>query len=416
MLAHTTYEMVHRDGDDEDATPLLFTTGTPPATLSIPAFTVRQAPAPGADLRRDVLYHNLAARPAPNQVNLLATDLSGSLEWYYDPLASGLVGIGLPGGVPLPGGTVMLGGRDSHRTAGLDVLREIDLAGNPLRETNIDAVNAQLKARGQEIIYGFHHEFVRLPGGNIATLGWTQRTIDVAGTPTRYAGDMLLVLDDDLQVVWTWDAFDHLDQNRAPILGELCGPGPCPLIGAVDWLHENAVSWSPSDGNLIVSVRHQDWVIKIDYRHGRGDGHVIWRLGQGGDFAAISPDLSPWFSHQHYPHYLDKSTLLLFDNGNTRQASDPAAHSRGQVWKLDEDAMTATLVVNVDLGNFSPELGTAERMPNGNYVFNSGSQGGGVFGQSIEVLPDGTKVYVQEVAARDYRSFRMSSLYRGVRH
>ena len=101
-------------------------------------------------------------------------------------------------------------------------MREIDLAGNPLRETNIDAVNAQLTARGQETIYGFHHEFLRLPNGDIATLGWTQRTVDVGGTPTRYAGDMLMVLDEDLQVVWTWDAFDHLDVNRAPVLGEIC--------------------------------------------------------------------------------------------------------------------------------------------------------------------------------------------------
>jgi hypothetical protein len=416
MLANTTYEMVHRGGDDEDAPPLLFTTGTPPATLSIPAFTVRQGPDPGADLRRDLIYHNLAARPAANHVNLLATDLSGRLEWYYDPLASGLIGIGLPGSAPLPRGTVLLGGRDSHRTLGLNVLREIDLAGNPLRETNIDAVNAQLTARGQEIIYGFHHEFSRLPSGDIVTLGWTQRTIDVGGTPTRYAGDMLLVLDQDLQVVWTWDAFDHLDVTRGPIGIVICTGAPCPLPGAVDWVHENAVSWSPADGNLVISVRLQDWVIKIDYRNGHGDGHVIWRLGQDGDFGVISSDPSPWFSHQHYAHYLGKSMLMLFDNGNTRQATDPTAHSRGQLWKLDEDAMTATLVVNVDLGNYSPELGTAERMPNGNYVFNSGSQGGGVFGQSIEVLPDGTKVYVQEVASRDYRSFRMSSLYRGIRH
>ena len=416
MLANTTYKMVHRGVGDGNGRmpPLLFTTGAPPATLSIPAFTVRQALSPDAEPDRPLLYHNLAARPAANAVNLLASDLSGRLVWYYDPLASGLVGIG--GSAPLPKGTVMLGGRDSHRTLGGNVMREIDLAGNPLRETNIDAVNAQLKTRGQEIIYGFHHEFLLLPNGDIATLGWTQRTISVGGTPTRYAGDMLLVLDEDLQVVWTWDAFDHLDVHRAPILGELCGPGPCPLIGAVDWLHENAVSWSPADGNLLVSVRHQDWVIKIDYANGTGDGHVIWRLGQDGDFAVSSSDPSPWFSHQHYSHYLDDSTLILFDNGNTRQAVNPNAHSRGQVWRLDEDARTATLVVNLDVGNYSPELGTAERMPNGNYVFDSGSQGGGLFGQSIEMLPDGTKVYVQEVAARDYRSFRMSSLYRGIRH
>src|SRR4029077_13264892 len=178
----------------------LFTTGMPPATLSIPAFTVRQAPGPGADLSRSLIYHNLAARPgaalsrsliypnraarpAANAVNLLATDLSARLVWYYDPLASGLIGIGLPGSAPLPNGTVLLGGRDSHRMLGLNVLREIDLAGNPLRETNIDAANAQLRARGQETIYGFHHEFRRLPNGDIATLGWTQKTIFFGATP-----------------------------------------------------------------------------------------------------------------------------------------------------------------------------------------------------------------------------------------
>ena len=60
----------------------------------------------------------------------------------------------------------------------------------------------------------------------------------------------------------------------------------------------------------------------------------------------------------------------------------------------------------------------SQGMPNGNYVFDSGSQGPppNQFGQSIEVLPDGTKTYVQEVAARVYRSFRLSSLYQGIRH
>src|SRR5207247_9269216 len=103
------------------------------------------------------------------------------LGCYDDPLASGLIGIGRPGSAPLPNGTVLLGGRDSHRKLGMNVLREIDLAGNPLRETNIDAVNAQLLAAGQEIIYGFHHEFLRLPNGSIATLGWTLKTVDLKG-------------------------------------------------------------------------------------------------------------------------------------------------------------------------------------------------------------------------------------------
>ena len=84
MLANTTYEMFHRVHNARHASmaPLLFTTGAPPASLSIPSFTVRQAPDPDADVRRGLVYHNLAARPAANAVNLLATDLSGRLEWY----------------------------------------------------------------------------------------------------------------------------------------------------------------------------------------------------------------------------------------------------------------------------------------------------------------------------------------------
>src|SRR5262249_2806969 len=102
-------------------------------------------------------------------------------------------------------------------------------------------------------------------------------------------------------------------------------------------------------------------------------------------------------------------------NGNTRQASDPAANSRGQVWTLDETNMTATLVLNADLGNYSFRLGSAQRLSNGNYVFMSGSQGPGPndIAQSIEVRPDGTPVYVLEFAAPEYRVYRMRTLYEG---
>jgi hypothetical protein len=173
---------------------------------------------------------------------------------------------------------------------------------------------------------------------------------------------------------------------------------------------------SPTDGNLILSTRLQDWVIKIDYRDGEGDGHVVWRLGQDGDFTVNSPDPYPWFSHQHAVHYIDDSTLVLFDNGNTRQAGDPNAHSRGQVWTLDEQTMTATLVVNADLGNYSGALGAAQRLSNGNFSFTSGRQGQAPnwFGQSIEVRPDGSKAYVLEVDKREYRSYRIQTLYEGI--
>ena len=414
MLAHAPYEMVQVTNDKSLSPSLIFTTGTPPPSLNFPTLTVRQAPGPGSDLSQGMLYSNFTGRPQPNAVNVFATDLSGRIEWYYDPLKSGLVN-GAPG-VLEPGGTVSFLGRDSNRKLGFNVLRQVDLAGNPIQETNIDAVNAQLKTMGQGIIFGFHHEILRLPDGRTATLGWNLRTVNLNGTPTPYAGILLIVLDKDFQVVWTWDAFDHLDVHRGPILDDVCTGAPCPIPGAVDWLHANSIARSPDDGNLLVSVRHQAWVIKIDYNHGTGNGHIIWRLGKDGDFAIDSTDPSPWFSYQHNVHYLDKKTLLLFDNGNVRCFGDDNCHSRGQTWTIDEETMTATPKLNIDLGNFSDALGSAERLPNGTFVFTSGSQGTDTsFGQSIEVLPDGTKEYVLEGAALLYRSYRMTGLYWGIR-
>jgi hypothetical protein len=231
----------------------------------------------------------------------LATDLNGQVIWYYDARRGGINSVLATSMVP--GGAVLLVGRSlGNSSPNNDLLRKVDLAGDTLRETNVDAVNAQLIARGEQPIYGFHHDAQRLPDGKTAVLANMNRTIDVDGTPTVFVGDMVIVLDEDFQVTWTWNSFDHLDVNRGPTLNDRDGQGN------VDWLHSNAVAWSPVDADLLVSMRSQDWVIKIDYANGTGDGHVVWRLGQDGDFTINSTDPYPWFTHQHNAHYLDPST------------------------------------------------------------------------------------------------------------
>lgn len=427
MLPNTTYEMRDVRSDGTGSAPLLFTTGSIPSTLTFPVLTVAQPPGPGSDLDQDMVFHVLAGPTLQGNLipNPLVTDLSGRVEWYYDTQQSGLGITNLITATPLPGGTVIGMGNDRYSVRrNRDVLREIDLAGDPVRETNLAAINAQLTAMGHEVIYGFHHDIQRLPDGSLVVLGLTERTVNINGTPTDYVGEQTVVLDQDLQVKWAWDAFDHLDVNRGPVLGEILPPGSAqptaavPRLPAVDWLHVNAVAWSPADGNLILSLRHQDWVIKIDYRNGEGDGHVIWRLGQGGDFTVNSTDLKPWFSHQHNAHYIDDHTLILFDNGNTRRESVPNADSRGQVWKLDEQTMTATLVVNADLGSYSGALGAAERLSNGDYSFTLGTNGPEPVrppAHTVEVRPDGTKVYdLVESSGPEYRSYRMRTLYAGI--
>ena len=404
MRPDTTYLMRHVLDDGTTSAPLTFTTGSLPTNLTFPTFKVQQAPGPGTDLTQGMILHFGIGAPV-GTVDTVATDLMGNVVWYYDPVANAF-----PSFAPtlVPGGTVLLLGGHQTPTGGATKLREVDLAGDTLRETNVDAVNAELAALGKPSIDFFSHDAERLPNGDTAVLALTPRTVDIKRRPTKYVGDMVLVLDQNFQVAWVWDSFAWLDTTRLPTLGE--GPG--------DWLHANSIAWSPSDGNLIVSLRAQDWVIKIDYANGAGDGHVVWRLGKGGDFTIDSSDPSPWFSHQHDARYINDSTIVLFDDGNTRHDTTSSKDSRGQEWVLNEQTMTATLVVNADLGNYSSALGSAQMLPNGNLAFTSGLLASAprfqanAFGQSIEVLPDGTKTYVQQMSGLpEYRSYFESSLY-----
>src|SRR5262249_46515850 len=126
-----------------------------------------------------------------------------------------------------------------------------------------------------------------------------------------------------------------------------------------------------------------------------------------------SQDPYPWFSHQHNAHYVNATTLVLFDNGKTRGDATGNYDSRGQVFTLDEQNMTVTPVLSGYLNNYSPVYGSGQELPNGDFVFTSGSQGQPAVSQSIELLPDGTKAYVLQSAVPEYRTFRVSTLYEG---
>ena len=104
---------------------------------------------------------------------------------------------------------------------------------------------------------------------------------------------------------------------------------------------------------------------------------------------------------------------MVYDNGNTRVASTAGVNSRGQVYELDETTMTATLVMNADLGGYSRAVGSAQMLSNGNFHFNSGFQGTlpNLFTTNDEVLPDGTLDYGLRIDRSVYRSFRVPDLY-----
>jgi hypothetical protein len=400
MLPDTTYLMRYVLDDGTVSAPLSFTTGSLPANLKFPTFTVVRPPAPGTDLGQGVLFH-AGTGPFSNTVNTVATDLNGKVIWYYDSVANSFPGYSQN---LEPGGTVMmLGGRAVGVAGGYNTFRQVDLAGDTLRQTDVGAIDAQLAALHRPRIIAIDHEAKLLPNGDTVLLASTPKSVEYKGTPTRFIGNMVIVLNQNLQVRWTWNAFKWLNTNR------LGTDHPIPT----DWLHGNSVSWSPEDGDLVVSLRTQDWAIKIDYADGTGNGHIIWKLGAGGHFKAIANTPSPWFTHQHDVRYINDNTLVVFDDGNTRREFHKNADSRGQEWILNEQNRTATLVVNADMGNYSSFLGSAELLSNGDLAFTSGGIGTGnpPYGQSIEVLPDGTRIFVMQMSEFEYRSYFESTLY-----
>ena len=181
MLPNTTYLMRYVLNDGTTSAPLTFTTGSLPTNVTFPTFTEQQAPAPGTDLTQDMILHAGLGDPA-GTITTVATDLQGNVVWYYDSVANNFPNYATS---LVPGGTVlMLGGDVVSGLGGFDTVREIDLAGDTLRETNIDAVNAELAAMGQHPITDFDHDAQRLPNGDTAVLAMTPRTINVNGIPT----------------------------------------------------------------------------------------------------------------------------------------------------------------------------------------------------------------------------------------
>ncbi len=302
------------------------------------------------------------------------------------------------------------------------ILRKFDLTGMTLLETNAARVNEQLAALGKRQITTFHHDVRTISGGRIAALASVEQILsDVQGPgPVDIIGDMIIVMDDQLNVVWTWDAFENLDVHRAAILGETCSSGPgCPPLrlatNANDWLHGNSIQETP-DGHLLYSTRHQDWVVKISYDSGYGDGHVIWKLGKDGDFSFVSNDSFPWFSHQHDANFgaLDPSLLLVFDDGNTRVAQFGGGNSRGQVFQVDEVNRTVTPVLSADLGVYSLALGSAQALSDGSYHFDAGYVQEGANpadSYSFQMDSNGNLLYKANTAALLYRSFRLADMY-----
>jgi len=164
------------------------------------------------------------------------------------------------------------------------------------------------------------------------------------------------------KTVWEWRTWEHLDPVEDGIT-EIQAPRTL-------WAQGNSVLELP-DGDILTSYRPTSTVLRIS----RKSGKIIWKLS------------APTVAGQHAPTPLGNGNILIFDNG---------AH------RLD-DSMPFSRVIEVDPASnkiawkyqdrpawnfFSPRMGNAQRLPNGNTLVCESS-----FGRFFEVTAEGEIVW-----------------------
>ncbi len=279
-------------------------------------------------------------------------DMTGQPVWYYvDGTAEdtrGDMDVRL-----LDGSHILMGASGAN----IDPVI-VDLAGNVVWQGPEQPGSTQGQA---------HHHYQRLANGNFVTL--------VHETQDDVGGDKILEITPEHAVVWSWNVFDWLDPGDA----------------SSDWTHANSVTVDLDADVVYLSCRNLNTIFKLD----RADGHIIWRLGNGGDFATDPEADVPWFLHQHDPEILPNGNILLYDNGYTRRTV-----SRVVEYALDEEAWTARIVweypgSDVDDVWYTRIWGDADRLSNGNTLVTAGTRDEGSDQRSriFEVTPDRTRVW-----------------------
>lgn len=437
MRAATLYHMRCRISFDDGASYIdsdhTFTTGQAPETAKVQATAgANGTPQPGIEIFDTLRPHQAA--------QAFATDLSGNVIWTYSdngpvsdlvqpikllPNGHFLVQVAYASSIPVtPGATIPQGI--------LDEVREVDLAGNTIRSVTAAQIAMALQQQGYQLQVGsLHHDVLSLPNGHmVLLLSITKSFTGLPGYPgtENVLGDLLVDVDQNFKPDWVWNSFDHLDVNRHPYLFP-------------DWTHSNALLYSADDHNLLLSIRHQNWIVKIAFDDGAGAGNILWRLGQGGDFQLVGgTDPTDWFYAEHGPNYFSANTSGVFglgvmDNGDDRLLPDgqvncptdgPAdCYSTAEVFQVNESSMKATLLDRYEAPadptkgtgtGYSFFGGNVDTLPNGDMEVNFCAAPGGSLVQELAGAYGSQTVVWQAVTpgANQFRAERLGSLYPGV--
>ncbi len=221
----------------------------------------------------------------------------------------------------------------------------------------------------------YHHDHFEMEDGNLLALtqDFSRDTVE----------DMCVLLDRNTgAILKTWDYREVLPMDVG-------GSGS---QDAHDWFHNNAVWYDKKTNSIVLSGRHQDAVISIDYDTGK----LNWILGDPegwpqelvekyffkpvGDLASFD-----WQYEQHACVVCPNGDIMLFDNGQYRAKikdkyiKNRDNFSRGVRYRIDTEKMEIEQVwqYGKERGQefFSPYICNVEYYAEGHYMIHSGGIG-----------------------------------------
>lgn len=273
-----------------------------------------------------------------------------------------------------------------------------------------------------------HHDIALMPNGNILVLLWDRHSFEEttakgkqedlideqAGFWSEKIWEIKILPDNQFEIVWEWNSWDHIVQDRDDSLEgfgaiaehpEKFNINYPPLSQSPDWMHMNSIDYNEQLDQIVLSSRNFNEIYIIDHStttdeaktgeggiYGKG-GDILYRWGNVSTYNPASLEGQKLFG-QHDAHWIDEGlegegNILIFNNGFGRpgitlasnlEEINPSANGDG-FYELNSDntfdPVESLWSYPEDLTNefYSGRISGSQRLPNGNTLVCLGRMG-----------------------------------------
>ena len=325
----------------------------------------------------------------PSTKRAYAFDANGDVRWYSTRYNSHIF-------KELNNGNLLYLTKESNDADTYNVLLETDYLGKIYKRydfSSSSAANDTGKTEGEMTVV--HHDGIELPNGNLLlTVNDGSKYIeDTMIELNRETGEIEKTI--DLKDLFPESFYEEYDSTSRE-------------DGKIDWFHQNSIEYDEADNSIIISGRHQDTIMKIDYE----TEEIIWIMG---DSSGWPEEYQAYFltgdvkasGGQHAAIVLpdqdnDAATtdILYYDNNISVTRGDEAEsekYSEARQVRINEEEMTIEEVWSFgeDLGTdyYTKIIGSARYLSRtGNRLVNFGYRDEGETSSIMEVTEEGEVV------------------------